>query len=366
MHQQTSKKYILVDVIPPSQPKEEAEQYLAETLSLIRTFGGGSVVKIIQRRDNPHGGTYIGTGKAEEIAEMIKNLHIDTVIVNGVVKSSQLFNLTKMYWESNSNIEVWDRIDLILHIFEKHARTAEAKLQIELAKMKHMGPRMYGLSEELGRQAGGIGGRGVGETNVELMKRHWREQINRTKSQLNKLSKGRTLQIERRRQQGFQTASIVGYTNAGKTSLFNILTNKKKLTRDALFATLDTVVGHMYLPEINKRMLITDTIGFIRQLPPTLIVAFKSTLLESVYADILIHVIDASDPLMSDKIQTVQELLVELGIGEKPAINVYNKADNLTEERIMALKKKDGVVISVKEQAGIEVLIKTIQTKLFG
>ena len=366
MHQQTSKKYILVDVISPTEVKTDAEIHLKETVSLINTFGGGIIDQIIQRREHPHPRTYMGIGKATEIAELIKTRNIDTVIVNGVVKSTQLFHLTQMYWEVNPNIEVWDRVDLILHIFEKHARTAEAKLQIELAKMRHMGPRMYGLSEELGRQAGGIGTRGIGETNVELMKRHWRDQIKSVQDQLNKITKTKTDQLERRKRQGFKTASIVGYTNAGKTSLFNILTNKKKLAKNVLFATLDSVVGEMYLPEIQKQMLITDTIGFIRELPPSLIEAFKSTLLESIHADVLIHVIDASDLQMHDKIQTVQTVLTELGIENKPIINVYNKADNLREATIIDLKSKNGVVISAKEQAGIEVLIKTIQTNLFS
>ena len=364
--QSSKKKYILVDVISPTEVKTDAEIHLKETVSLINTFGGGIIDQIIQRREHPHPRTYMGIGKATEIAELIKTRGIDTVIVNGVVKSTQLFHLTQMYWEVNPNIEVWDRVDLILHIFEKHARTAEAKLQIALAKMRHMGPRMYGLSEELGRQAGGIGTRGIGETNVELMKRHWRDQIKSVQDQLNKITKTKTDQLERRKRQGFKTASIVGYTNAGKTSLFNILTNKKKLAKNVLFATLDSVVGEMYLPKIHEQMLITDTIGFIRELPPSLIEAFKSTLLESIHADVLIHVIDASDPQMHDKIQTVQTVLTELGIENKPIINVYNKADNLTEATIIDLKSKNGVVISAKEQAGIEVLIKTIQTNLFS
>ena len=359
------KKYILVDVISPTTHTKDAEIHLKETISLIHTYGSGTIDTIIQRRKHPHPRTYMGIGKATEIAELIKTRHIDTVIVNSVVKSTQLFHLTKLYWEVNPNIEVWDRVDLILHIFNKHARTAEAKLQIALAKMKHMGPRMYGLSEELGRQAGGIGTRGIGETNVELMKRHWRDQLKHVQDQLNKITKTKADQLSRRRRQGFKTASIVGYTNAGKTTLFNILTNKKKLARNVLFATLDSVAGHVYLPEINKQLLITDTIGFIRELPPSLIAAFKSTLLESIHADLLIHVIDASDVQMYEKIQTVQEVLTELGIQEKPIINVYNKADNLAEETIKGLKQKQGVVISAKEQTGIEVLIKTIQNMLF-
>ncbi|MBP7966764.1 50S ribosome-binding GTPase, partial [Candidatus Woesebacteria bacterium] len=219
----TRKKFILIDVIPPIIPKEEAQENLDEMVSLINTYGGGEIVQIIQRRADPHPGTYIGSGKAEEVVEIIRSKKIDAVIINGLATSSQIFKLTKLFWEVNPDIEVWDRVDLILHIFEKHARTAEAKIQINLAQMRHMGPRMYGLSGELGRQAGGIGGRGVGETNVELMKRHWRDAIKNTADRLAELDKIRSRQLERRKEIGFKTVSIVGYTNAGKSTLFNKL-----------------------------------------------------------------------------------------------------------------------------------------------
>jgi len=358
-----SKKYILIDVVLPTERIEDAKHNLAETVSLIKTYGDGTIVKIIQRRAHPHPGTYIGTGKAAEIADIVKTNRIDTVIVNGLAKSTQLYNLLKIYWDVNPNIEVWDRVDLILHIFAKHAQTAEAKLQIELASLRHMGPRMYGLSEELGRQAGGIGTRGAGETNIELMKRHWRNQMKKTSDQLDKLSNDRQLQLERRRKQGFRTVSIVGYTNAGKTSLFNVLANKQKLTKDVLFATLDSVVGHLYFPDTNKQALITDTIGFIRQLPPSLIDAFKSTLMESINADLLLHVIDAADPRMYEKIQTVEHILSELKIENKPIIQVFNKIDVLSEQQIEELKKlknESNVFISANENMGIEKLKKII------
>lgn len=352
----STQKYILVDVVAQSQPKAVSEKNLEETLSLIDTLRSGKVVKVIQKRDHPHPGTFIGSGKAEELIDIIRKHQIDVVIINTLAKSTQLFNLLQMYWPVNPMIEVWDRVDLILHIFAKHARTAEAKLQIKLAQMHHMGPRMYGLSEELGRQSGGIGGRGVGETNVELMKRHWRDQIKSTKEQLAKYVQGKQQQLDRRRRTGLKTVSIVGYTNAGKTTLFNILANKSKLAKDELFATLDSVVGKMYFQETREQVLVTDTIGFIKDLPPSLIDAFKSTLMESVHADLLIHVIDASDPKMQEKMDTVEIILSELGIKNKPILRVYNKADNLPEDKIIELKMKEGVVISAKEQAGIEVL----------
>ena len=311
------KRIILIDVVSPLVNLVEAEKFLMEMMSLINTYRGGEVIKIIQRRAHPHPGTYIGSGKAEEVAEMVKNLKVDIVILNAIADSTQLYKLLQMFWRNNPNIEVWDRIDLILHIFDKHARTAESKLQIELARMRHMGPRMYGLSEQLGRQTGGIGGRGVGETNIELMKRHWRDEMKKTKDKLDGLLKTHENQIKRRREIGFQTISIVGYTNAGKTTLFNALTGKKKRVENVLFATLESYVGKLYLPNIKKEVLISDTIGFIQNLPTLLITAFKSTLMESVHAEILLHVIDASDPDMYKKIETVENILEELEPGEE-------------------------------------------------
>ncbi|OGK48509.1 GTPase HflX [Candidatus Roizmanbacteria bacterium RIFCSPLOWO2_01_FULL_38_12] len=355
------KRIILIDVVSPLVNLVEAEKFLMEMMSLINTYRGGEVIKIIQRRAHPHPGTYIGSGKAEEVAEMVKNLKVDIVILNAIADSTQLYKLLQMFWRNNPNIEVWDRIDLILHIFDKHARTAESKLQIELARMRHMGPRMYGLSEQLGRQTGGIGGRGVGETNIELMKRHWRDEMKKTKDKLDGLLKTHENQIKRRREIGFQTISIVGYTNAGKTTLFNALTGKKKRVENVLFATLESYVGKLYLPNIKKEVLISDTIGFIQNLPTLLITAFKSTLMESVHAEILLHVIDASDPDMYKKIETVENILEELGRDPKNTIYVFNKTENLHEsfkkELSEEFKPQHPIFISAKTGEGVEKLI---------
>jgi len=359
--QNRQKRIILIDVVSPLTSRSEAEKLLDEMMSLINTYGSGKVIKIIQRRAHPHPGTYIGSGKAEEVAEMVKNLKVDIVILNAIADSTQLYKLLQMFWRNNPNIEVWDRIDLILHIFDKHARTAESKLQIELARMRHMGPRMYGLSEQLGRQTGGIGGRGVGETNIELMKRHWRDEMKKTKDKLDGLLKTHENQIKRRREIGFQTISIVGYTNAGKTTLFNALTGKKKRVENVLFATLESYVGKLYLPNIKKEVLISDTIGFIQNLPTLLITAFKSTLMESVHAEILLHVIDASDPDMYKKIETVENILEELGRDPKNTIYVFNKTENLHEsfkkELSEEFKPQHPIFISAKTGEGVEKLI---------
>ncbi len=360
MSEQGKKRYILIDVVPPTVKSQDAKEALDEMVSLIATFGGGQIVEIIQRRTNPHPGTYIGSGKAEEVKVLVEKYQIDAVIINGIASSTQLYKLLRMYWEVVPTIEVWDRVDLILHIFEKHARTAESKLQIKLAKMHHMGPRMYGLSEELGRQGGGIGMRGAGETNVELMKRHWRDAIKDTRDKLKELEMTHERQLERRKKIGFKTVSIVGYTNAGKTTLFNILTNKEKLAKNVLFATLDSTIGKLFIPSTRSEIMISDTIGFIQNLPPALIDAFKSTLMESVHAQLLLHVIDAADPKMFEKIHVVNDILTELGIGDKKQLYVFNKMDQVSEKHHASIlsnfPKKDLIFISAHKQVGIEEL----------
>lgn len=357
-------KYILIDVVPPTTSKEEAQDNLTEVLSLIDTYGGGEVVEIIQRRAHPHPGTYIGSGKAEEVALMVKDLKIDVVILNAIAKTTQLYKLERMFWKYNPNIQVWDRVDLILHIFAKHAKTAESKLQIELATMRHMGPRMYGLSGELGRQAGGIGGRGAGETNVELMKRHWRDAIKKTADKLKILENNRQKQLNRRREVGLKTVSIVGYTNAGKTTLFNKLAKKEKLAKNVLFATLDSNVGKIYFHETQREILVSDTIGFIQNLPAELVEAFKSTLMESINADLLLHVIDVTDPKMYQKITIVEEILNDLGLQDKRKMYVFNKSEELLENVKTYLqenfKDKHPQFISARDGLHIEELKKAM------
>ncbi len=235
-----------------------------------------------------------------------------------------------------------------------------------------MGPKIYGMGMILSRQGGGIGTRGIGETNTELMKRHWRDAIKKTQDTLAKLGANHQRQIEKRREMGMQTVSIVGYTNAGKSSLFNYLTKKKKLVEDALFATLDSTVGEVYIPGLNKKILVSDTIGFIQKLPPKLIDAFKSTLMESVYADVLIHVIDINDPKMKEKIEVVETVLQDLNLHQKK-IYVFNKIDQVGSE-IEQLKKVKELLstyqeyhpqlISVKTGEGIDELIAQMREEL--
>lgn len=333
-------KFVLVSIVSPAHTKYEAEEDLQELKSLVNTYGGADVVDIIQRRARPHGGTYIGSGKAEEIAQMVSEKKIDVIVINAIVKATQLYHIQQLCWPYNPNIEVWDRVDLILHIFQNHATSSEAKMQIRLASMRHMGPRIYGLGESMSQQGGGVGTKGLGETNVELMKRHWKEEMREVQSKLREMEKGRLQQVQRRHDLGLPTISIVGYTNAGKTSLFNLLTGKKKLEADILFATLDSSVGKMYDREHAREIVISDTIGFIKNLPPDLIEAFKSTLMESIHADLLLHVIDTSDPKMEEKIQVVQEILKGLKLQNHPQIYVFNKIDQIDKIKLSEIAKK--------------------------
>ena len=321
-------RIVLVDVIDPHEHKDEAIKNLQELKSLVATYHGIDIVDVIQHRTRPDKATFIGSGKVEELVEIVTQKQIDIVVVNAIVNPSVLFNLTEKLWNFNPDIQVWDRIDLILNIFDKHAQTLEAKLQIEIARMQHMGPRIYGLGGTLfSRQGGGIGTKGLGETNIELMKRHWRDQIKKKRDQLEKISRQHLFQLERRKENNIPGISIVGYTNAGKTSLFNLLTRKHKVVENALFVTLDSVTGKLYLPSLKKEVTISDTIGFIKDLQSSLINSFKSTLMESVSADLLLHVIDISDPKIDEKIEVVEQILRELKVNAQKIIFVFNKID---------------------------------------
>ncbi len=368
-------RVVLIDVIDPRLHKEEALKNLQELKSLVATYNGIDVVDIIQHRTHPDKATFIGSGKVKELVEIVKNRRIDIVVINAIVNPSILFNLTQNLWDDNPKIQVWDRIDLILNIFDKHASTTEAKLQVEIARMHHMGPRIYGLGEGyFSRQGGGgLNTKGQGETNIEVMKRHWRQQIKIKKEQLDKISRQHLIQLERRRTNNLPAISIVGYTNAGKTSLFNKLTNKHKVVKDSLFVTLDSVTGKLYFPKQKKEATISDTIGFIKGLPSSLIDSFKSTLIESVYADLLLHIVDISDPDMYEKISIVEKILEELQVHSKKTIFVFNKIDAFTgdgQKILKEIKEKYSLFspqfISVTTDYGIEKLKNKVEKVLFS
>ena len=324
-----NQKTILVDVISPDMQKEESMQRLDELESLVKTFGGIVIVKIIQKKGMPDYKTYIGSGKIHEVLAENKSNDkknkANLLIINNLLKPTQIYNLGEIC--KKEDIEVWDRIDLILKIFDKHAKSVEAKLQIELAAIRHMGPRIYGLGLELTRQAGGIGTRGVGETNIQIMKRHLKRREQKIREKLKHYDLVQANHRKQRRSKDLKTVSLVGYTNAGKSTLLNALTKKGVYVADKLFATLETTVGKLYLPTSEKIALLSDTIGFIQDLPPDLIDAFKSTLSEIIDADLLLHVIDVNDSLYGPKITVVEDILSDLGVADKPKIYVFNKMD---------------------------------------
>lgn len=360
-----SKRFLLISIIPRGLSDAAALIQLQEAKSLIQSYEGILVDLIIQRREVHDKGSYIGEGKIQEASRLIKKKAIDVVVLNSAIKPGQIYEMKTEFQKNIRNIEVWDRVDLILNIFAKHADTKEASLQIELAAMRHMGPRIYGMGMELSRQRGGIGARGIGETNTELMKRHWHVRMRAVRDRLGKLANGKRQQLTHRRRIGMKTASIVGYTNAGKTSIFNVLTKKDKLIKDALFVTLDSAVGKMFLPISQKEILVSDTIGFIGNLPTQLIDAFKSTLMESIYADVLIHVIDISDIDMHSKISTVENILLELGLKDKKRIYVFNKidmVDKIDKKNLADLYSGNSLYYtSVRKGLGISELVKGIE-----
>lgn len=361
-------RFLPIHVINPRANKERSIEVGEELESLIATLGGKIVGRMIQKLDNPHTATFIGTGKMKEVAEKVKETKADVVVLNSMAKPRQIHALKSFFQTVNPQIDVWDRIDLILQIFDKHAITTEAKLQIELARMRYMGPRIYGMGFVLSRQGGGIGTLGIGETNTELMKRHWRKELKVVSGKLDKITSNHIDQLEKRKRSGFKTISIVGYTNAGKSALFNALTGKNNLVKDELFATLDSSVGKLFIPQVKQDVLVSDTIGFIRNLPPRLITAFKSTLLEAIHADILLHVIDVSDSDYETKIGVVNDILRELGRPIEDSMYVFNKIDRAIDlDKKLLFQKYENHVplfISAKNNTGIADLLLALGNRL--
>ncbi|NBV99981.1 MAG: GTPase HflX, partial [Proteobacteria bacterium] len=313
-------KAVLIDIISSDITKRESELRLEELNSLVKTYGGVSSEYIIQKRSSPNYKTYVGEGKLTELLDRFENFDdLDVIIINNILKPRQIYNLEEfcinyqiekkkedeesLRWENPKKIKVWDRVDLILKIFDKHATTVEAKLQIELASIKHMGPRIFGMGLELSRQAGGIGTIGAGESNTQMMKRHLQKREKLIEGKIEQYGDVQRRHRDSRRNKNFKTIALAGYTNAGKSTLKRALTKKQNTyVADELFATLDSTVGELYLPISQQKVMIADTIGFIQDLPPDLIDAFKSTLAEIVEADIIFHLIDISDKSLFLKI----------------------------------------------------------------
>ena len=348
-------RVIVADVVPRELPKPDAEKHFAELVRLIETLGGMTVVKVIQKRGRPSGKTYIGTGKAIEIGEIARELQCDAVVVNGILRGNQIYELTQRI-----PVVVWDRVDVILRIFAKHARTTEAKLQVKRARLHYDIPKIYRRAATTlfeRERGGGVTQRGAGETGIEAEKRHILREIKTIDRKIERLEKLRKNQRANRRRRNLLTVALVGYTNSGKSTLLRALTKKKHvLVADKLFATLDPRLGALWLPKLKKKILLADTIGFIENLPPDLIAAFRATLEEVREADLLLHVFDASDSPaeIKRKQKVVHEILDDLESDDKPQILVANKID---------LKNFRGAGIKVSAESGQNLgkLIKEIE-----
>lgn len=336
--------------------KDDTEKSLDELEELAKTAGAVTVAKVIQNREAVHPGTYIGKGKIAEVKEMVWQLNATGVVCDDELSPAQLKNL-----EMELETKVIDRTVMILDIFAQRASTKEGKIQVELAQLKYRATRLTGLGSSLSRLGGGIGTRGPGEKKLEMDRRLIRDRISQLKKELEEVKQSRETARKQRSRNPVPVISIVGYTNAGKSTLLNTLTNAGVLEEDKLFATLDPTTRNLTL-ESGQQILLTDTVGFIRKLPHHLIDAFRSTLEEAKYADIILHVVDASNEEAYTQMHVVYETLENLGVTNKTIITAFNKQDKLEGEQIIKDFKADKVVkISAKKQIGLDVLLNTIE-----
>ena len=346
---------VLVALCHDNADMEETEKSLDELTRLLDTAGGEVFARLIQIKDTPDVRTVIGSGKVTELKNLCGGNKIDLVIFDGDLSPSQIRNLE----DELDGPSVIDRSMLILDIFALHATTGEGKLQVELAQLKYTAPRLMGKGTELSRLGGGIGTRGPGETKLESDKRHMKRRIAALESELKILEKNRMTMRASRDRSGVPKVAIVGYTNAGKSTLLNRLTDAGILAEDKLFATLDPTTRKYSLPS-GESILLTDTVGFIRKLPHHLIKAFKSTLDEAVFADILIVLADVSDEEYPAQLRVTREILGELGAAEKPTVYVFNKCDKGVATPITSVINTEAehhVLLSAKEGNGIEALV---------
>lgn len=331
--------------------EDDTERSLDELAELVRTANGVTVGRMIQNRERIHPGTYLGKGKLEELRDQIEELKAAGIVCDDELSPAQMRGL-----EEALQTKVMDRTMVILDIFAAHATSSEGKIQVELAQLKYRAVRLVGLRSSLSRLGGGIGTRGPGEKKLEMDRRLIHRRIGQLKEELEGVKRHREISRKKRQQSHAMSAAIVGYTNAGKSTLLNRLTGAGILAEDKLFATLDPTTRGCALPG-GETILLTDTVGFIRKLPHHLIEAFKSTLEEARYSDILLHVADCSDDQMDLRLHVVYETLRELGIQDKIIITVFNKIDCLTEEAVLRDLRSDYQArISAKTGEGIEEL----------
>ncbi len=345
-------KAILVGIISTPEDEESME----ELKELALTAGAEVIGVMTQKRNTIDKAHYIGKGKLKELKFFVENQGADLVIFNDELTGVQLKNIEEVL-----KVKVIDRTNLILDIFAKRARSREGILQVELAQLRYRLPRLVGLGEQLSRLGGGIGTRGPGETKLETDRRHIKNRIKAIEKKLEEIKKHRNLQRERRRKNQIPVVAIVGYTNAGKSTLLNALTNAEVYVEDKLFATLDPTARRFILPS-GREVILVDTVGFIRKLPHDLVEAFKSTLEEVKYADLLLHVIDVTLADMEEKIKVVEKVLLDLGVMGTPIINVFNKIDLLD---VVPKGNERNIYISAKNKIGLDKLLEVIEEEIF-
>lgn len=334
----------------------DAESSMAELEELAKTSGAEIIGEMIQKRPAPEAATYMGKGALEEICNFCSNHNIDLIIADGELSPVQIRNI-----EDLTGVRVIDRTTLILDIFAGRARSSEGKLQVELAQLKYSLPRLSGKGTALSRLGGGIGTRGPGETKLETDRRHIRFRIQNLKAELDKVEKRRVAMHQRRKKNGALCVAIVGYTNAGKSTLMNRLTDAGVLQEDKLFATLDPTARKLVLPD-GRQIMLVDTVGLVRRLPHQLVDAFRSTLEEAVWADVILNVCDASSDECAEHIGVTESVLSDLGCSGKPIINVLNKCDKSTELDFDFFE--NSVKISAATGDGIDSLLTAIENAL--
>ncbi|HET6793849.1 MAG TPA: GTPase HflX [Acidimicrobiales bacterium] len=353
-------KIVLVGVTVPPESEVETEQHLDELALLVDTAGADEAARVMQRRDHPDPATYVGKGKAEELRDLSNAVDADTVVFDDELTPAQSRNLEKILGRT-----AIARPAVILDIFAQNARTQEGKAQVELAQIRYRLPRLRGRGTQLSRLAGGIGTRGPGETQLEVDRRRLVRRMNRLESDLRRLTEQRRLQRKARRRSRLAGVSLVGYTNAGKSTLLNHLTDAGVLVEDRLFATLDPRTRRLDLPG-GEAVLLSDTVGFVRKLPHQLVEAFRSTLEVVTESDLLVHVVDSTSPDPESQIEAVRSVLEEIGAGSVVELLAFNKADAMPPAEMERLLERHpgSVAISALTGQGIPELLQAVGDRL--
>ena len=356
----TRERAALVGLVSGTVRRPAAERSLEELGGLAEAAGAEVVLRVLQERPKPDPSTFIGAGKTKILAASCAETRVDVVIFDNELTPAQLRQI-----EEEVGRKIVDRTQLILDIFARRAKTREGKLQVELAQLKYLLPRLVGVGEALSRLGGGIGTRGPGETKLETDRRRIRTRIHAIGEDIELVRRRRAQLRERRHKASVPTVALVGYTNAGKTTLFNALTRAGAEASNALFVTLDPLVRQLQLPD-NRELLVSDTVGFIDRLPHALVAAFRATLEEVAEADLILHVIDAAAPDRLRRMDAVRKVLEEVGAVEVPLIDVYNKCDAITGDERRRLQDQDpaALLISAIAREGLEELVDTVASRL--